>query len=99
MSINIQGKDIELKYTYNSFRYMEDLDLDEMATLESTPFKLIGVLETLLLGAVNHNPKVVVTPNQVAEYMNDNYEDIDIMELMNNLMEKLEESSFFQNLQ
>lgn len=99
MTIKIKNKEVELKYTYNSFRYMEELNLGELESLERTPFKILGILETLLLGAINHNPKVKYTQNDVVKYLDSNMEDINLIELLEKLTTLLEKSSFFQSLQ
>lgn len=90
---------LELKYTFNSFRYMEELDLGELAELERKPFKMISIGETLLLGALNYNPKVKYTPQMVSEIMEEEVNNGNMVELIGNLVELLQESSFFKNLQ
>ncbi len=99
MIIKINDKDVELKYTYNSFRYMEDLNVADIGTIETNPFKLIRINEILLLGALNHNPKEVYKLNVVMNYLEDRMNDGTLFELSEKLMGLLENSSFFQNLQ
>lgn len=99
MVIEIGGKEVELKYTYNSFRYMEELDIRELMNLDRKPFKLIRISENLLLGAVNNNPKQVIKYEDVSKYIQNEFENGNINDLLESLMVLLEESSFFQNLQ
>ena len=89
----------ELKYTYNSFKYMEEFDLNEIAELENKPFRMIGTTEELLLGALNHNPKVEFGKEEIGEYIESVLEEGNIMELLEQLMELLQTSSFFKSLQ
>lgn len=99
MIIEIDGKKVELKYTYNSFRYMEDLNVADIGNLEKNPFKVIKINEILLLGALNHNPKEVFGRDVVSKYLEDRMDDGTFFEVSEKLMELLEKSSFFQNLQ
>lgn len=88
-----------IKYTFNSFKFMENLDFSELANLERTPFKIIGILEILLMGGLNHDRKVKYTIDIVAEIVEDTMDNGDISELLGDLMVELEKSSFFKNLQ
>lgn len=99
MVITIGGKEVELKYTYHSFRYMEELDIEELMSLDKKPFKLIRISENLLLGAVNNDPKQVIKYEDVSKYIQNEFENGNINDLLESLMVLLEESSFFQNLQ
>lgn len=99
MIINHNDKEYELKFTYNSFKYMRDLDLGELEEIESKPFMLIGFTEQLLLGAMNNHPKVKVSLAQVSKIVEAKLEEGTIMKLMEDLIKLLEESSFFKNLQ
>lgn len=99
MKIKIEGKEVELKFTYNSFRYMEDLDLGDIGKLETNPFKLIRINEILLLGALNNDPKKQYKFEVVQEYLEGCMEDGTLLKISEDLMGLLEKSSFFQNLQ
>lgn len=99
MKIELEGKELELKYTFNSFRYMEELDLMELQTLEQTPFKIVGVTETLMRGALNHNPNKRYDNKEVVAIIEQVMDDGELMELLEFLLEELQESSFFKNLQ
>lgn len=99
MKIEINGKEVELKYTYNSFRYMEDLNVADIGNLETNPFRVIKINEILLLGALNHNPKKVYGFEVVSEYLEARMDDGTLFEVSEKLMGLLEKSSFFQNLQ
>lgn len=99
MIVNVRGKERELKFTFNSFRYMEDFDIGELSELERKPFKIIKITESLLIGAFNHNPKDVVKQDEINEYLQDVMENGDVSELLETLMQLLEDSNFFKNLQ
>lgn len=101
MVINYKDKEIQLKYTFNSFKYMEDVNLGDLEGLEQTPFRLVGILQGLLLGALNNDPKVYYTPIQVDEILENIIEDEDsnLAETLEGLVELLKESSFFKSLQ
>lgn len=99
MILEHKDKEYELKYTYNSFRYMQDLDLGELEVIESKPFRIIGFTEELLMGAINNDPKKKVGVALVSNIVETRMDEGKLMELMENLIKLLEESSFFKNLQ
>ena len=41
MTIKIADVDYEVKFTFNSFKLIEDFDLSELNTLETKPFKIL----------------------------------------------------------
>lgn len=99
MFIKIKDKDVELKYTFNSFNYMVELDLGALAELESKPFKIVPTIRLLLLGALNHNNKVKYPMNVVDEFLEDFIIEGSVGDLLEDLMKLLEESDFFKSLQ
>ena len=99
MNIKIKEKDYKVEFTFNSFKYLDEFDISTIEEMQTKPFKIIGVTEQLLFGALNNNPKVVVTLDVVDEYLEEVLENGDISELLNTLMELLQESNFFKNLQ
>lgn len=99
MNITINGKEKELVFTFNSFKYMQDLDLSVLQEAESKPFKIVPFLETLLLGALNSNPKDKYTIDNVSMYLEDYIVEGDVTVLLEDLMKELEESNFFKSLQ
>jgi hypothetical protein len=99
MNINIDGKDVELKFSFNSFKYMQDFDLKELADIEAKPFKIIGIVESLLIGAVNHDAKVKFSEQKVELFLEEYMVEGSITELLETLMKMLEDSYFFKSLQ
>lgn len=101
MIANIKGKDIELVFSFHSFKYMQDFDLSELALLESKPFRIIGICQELLLGALNNDKEFVVTEEDVELYLEKFFEDeeTDINELLEVLVDELQKSGFFKKLQ
>lgn len=97
--IKLGGKNAILKYSFNSFKYMEDLDLSVMNELENKPFKIIGLAEMMLMGAVNNDPRNLFTVDMVQEYLEKEIADGKLMDLLTKLMELLQESDFFKSLQ
>lgn len=97
--IKMGTRSVELKYTFNSFKYMEDLDMSVMAEIDRKPFKILFLAETLLLGAVNHNPKDFYSPDFVRDYLETLMETGSLMDLIEQLMTLLQESNFFKSLQ
>lgn len=57
MVVKFNGKDLELKYTFNSFKYMKEFSTTMFDKVNENPFLIIDVLEVLLLGALNHDKK------------------------------------------
>lgn len=99
MKLTIKEKEYELKFTFNSFRFMEDFNFSELEEVQHKPFKLIGVTSQLLLGALNHNRDEYYSQDDVEELMENILEENSIAELLNDLVELLQESSFFKSLQ
>ena len=101
MKIKIGEVDVELRYTFNSFKYMREFDINEMNDIQNKPFKLFAVLSELFYGAVNHNPSVVVSKEEsdtmLQEYVSS--KDCKIGEFINKLFEMLTENDFFKQLQ
>lgn len=99
MNITINKVKYELKYTFNSFKYMEDFDLQDISELERKPFKMIKVTEDLLTGAIYNNPDVVIEDSDISNYLEEKLNEGTLFKLLEDLMELLEESSFFKSLQ
>ena len=101
MKIKIGEVDVELRYTFNSFKYMREFDINEINDIQSKPFKLFAVLSELFYGAVNHNPSIVVSKEEsdtmLQEYVSS--KDCNIGEFINKLFEMLTENDFFKQLQ
>lgn len=99
MNINIKKKEIEIQFTFNSFKYMADFDMGALSDLDKKPFKMIGMVETLLMGAVNNNPKVKISQEDVSIFLENYIAENSLNELLEELMSKLQESNFFKSLQ
>lgn len=101
MKIKIGEVDVELRYTFNSFKYMREFDINEMNDIQNKPFKLFAVLSELFYGAVNHNPSIVISREEsdtmLQEYVSS--KDCNIGEFINKLFEMLTENDFFKQLQ
>lgn len=99
MMINIKGKEVELRYSFNSFKYMKDFSLQGLEEVEDKPFLIVPMLESLLMGAVNNNPKVKFTVVDVQAFLEEYMENESLTGLLEELMDKLQKSMFFKSLQ
>lgn len=99
MEITHNDKVLDLKFTFNSFKYMEELDLGELSSLDTKPFKMIGICEILLHGALNYDSKNKYDEELVEDILEKTMEEGKLFELLEHLIVLLEESSFFKNLQ
>lgn len=99
MNITINGKEVELKYTYNSFKHMGEFNLEDVEKLDINPFKVFSILSVLMLGAVNHNPREKFSDEDVEEALSVKVEEVSPVELLEVLMGLLQESDFFKSLQ
>lgn len=99
MVVNIKGKDVELKYSFNSFKYMRDLDMGAINDIENRPFEVVPMLVVMVLGAVNNDRKVKFTEAEVEEFIEEFIKEGSISEFIAELMELLQESNFFKSLQ
>ena len=97
--ITISGHEQELKFTFNSFKYMQEFNPDEFDEIESHPFKLIPLVTMLLMGATNGSPKIKYTEDDICDFLDVYVETESLSDLMQSLMGKLQESSFFKSLQ
>lgn len=97
--INIKGKDLELQFTYNSMKYLQDFDFTALVEIESKPFKAIGLVRELLFASMNCDPKVVIGEIEIDEYVESAIEDGVFQDLMAELVNKLMDSNFFKSLQ
>lgn len=99
MLVKIKNKEVELKYSFNSFRFMEDFDISKFDELESKPFKIIPLATMMLMGALNHNPKTIYSLRDVTEFLEEYVIENSISDLLEELMKLLEDSNFFKSLQ
>ncbi len=96
--IKVSNKEYILKYTFNSFRYMEDICISD--DLDNYPFRAFSIVEGMMLGALNWTPNKLFTKedaqNIITEYLDQN-EDITIQDLMMMLQEEIHSSNFFKS--
>lgn len=99
---NINGKELLLKYTYNSFRHMDEFSLVDVKNSETNPTMIFKITEILLYGALNNSRKQYYSRDFVMDYLEskvDNGDEEEIFDLAQTLMEMLSETSFFKRLQ
>lgn len=99
MVVKFKDEDVELKFSFNSFKYMREFDMGALQNIEDKPFEIIPMLEMLLLGAMNNNPKKKFSVFEVEQFLEDYIEENAILKLLGELMDLLQESSFFKSLQ
>ena len=99
MNIKVDGKEIELEYSFNSFKYMEDFNVLELQEIESKPFKVLKIVSQLLFGAMNHNPKAFYSFEQVDAVVEQISMDGMLTDSITELVALLEASDFFKALQ
>lgn len=97
--ITIKGQEKEIKFTFNSFKYMQDFNLSDFDEIEKYPFRIATICQTLLMGGLNNNPRDRISESDVDAYLEEFMVEGDISKLMETLVEKLQESSFFKSLQ
>ena len=98
MIIKCEGKEVELKFTYNSFRYMEDFKISDLESVNENVFKIARLTQEMLLGAMNCEPLKKYTVKQVDSLMREYDENGELIELFSDLSELLSDSSFFKGL-
>lgn len=99
MKIILDNETVELKYTFNSFKYMEDFDVSELDVLERKPFKIASVSTLLLRGALNNNPDKFYDDRVINDYLETQLVNGKLVDLLEKLIELLQESDFFKSLQ
>jgi hypothetical protein len=90
--LKIGKREIEPKFTFNSFKYMKEFSVSDFEQIETHPFVLGAMLDVLLMGAVNSDPRVKFSETEVQDYLEQFSADGDVTAL-------LEESNFFKALQ
>lgn len=99
MEIKHNEEILKLEYSFNSFKFMEELNMEDLSELDIKPFKMIGIAEILLTGALNHNPKVIYNEVMINDILVNITNEGKLVELLEHLIDKLQESSFFKSLQ
>lgn len=100
MEFKVKGKTVELQFTFNSFRFMEDLDFGILEEAKRKPFKLISMTEQMLFGALNSDPNKKVSEVEMRKALDAHMKDGNsFLELYEHLMKLMEESDFFKSLQ
>lgn len=99
MLVKVKDKDKELKYTFNSFKHMQNFDISSFAELDRFPFKIISLASEMLFGALNHDRHDFVPYIVAEEIVESKIEDGTIDELIEHMSTLLEESNFFKSLQ
>lgn len=102
LKIKIEDKDYLLKYTFNSFRHMENVDLVGIGVKDmSNPFVNYNLLSGLFCGALNWSSEILYTIDESDEllekYISEVGEEEVLVKFLPSLMERLSESIFFKN--
>ena len=100
MTINFDGKEREVKFSYNSLILLENFKLSVLDSLSDSPFKMLAVIKTLLFAGLNSNPREKVSLSEVDSYL-ENFVDTEgsCDELLTQLFEELQKSPFFKMIQ
>lgn len=98
MKVILNEKEFELKYTFNSFMYMEDLDLSELNDIANKPFKILSILKQLVSGGLNFDKKKTYSDEDVDTFLVELVKEADLGKVLEDLLGELEESDFFKNL-
>lgn len=99
MIAKLKDKELEVKFTFNSFLFMEDFNVKDLEEVETKPFKMLGVLRILLLGGFNHNDKIRYGLATVDAFLQEYMVEGSIGDLMEQIMDELYKSDFFKSLQ
>lgn len=97
--IPVGDKEISIEYTFNSFKFMQDFDVTAMSEVENKPFKVIGILSSLLTGGLNSNPKRLVATDIVDMYTEQIIQSGLAVDVIEECFTELQESDFFKSLQ
>lgn len=101
MELTINGKKYNLAYTFNSFKYMGDFDVNDINDIKNKPFKIASVLSILFNGALNYDRKKFFSMEKSDELLEKyiNEENGDMGKLLETLVDMLQETSFFKQNQ
>ena len=97
--VKIKDATQELRFSFNSFNYMQDFDAGAFEEVEQHPFKIVPLAQMLTMGAMNFDPKHYVDEQAVQDFIESYCEDNSISDLITMLVDLLQESSFFKSLQ
>ena len=98
-TIKVGTATMNVEFSFNSFRYMQDFDMGKFAEMGDKPFMIIGIIEDLLRGALNHDRKVIVTDDELMDITEEIVTSGGTTDVLETLMSALEESDFFKSLQ
>lgn len=98
MEIKIAGKTKELRFSYNSFKYLEDFDISVVEDMEKKPFKLMRLTKELLFAACNHEKKDYIDMTFVEAYVENSFNERKLSGFFEELFSLLTESPFFPEL-
>lgn len=96
--ITIDNKTYTLAYTFNSFKYIDDLDFSNANQFETKPIKMITMLSDLFYGALNHDKKNFIDRNTSDDLLEKYIETKPVADIFTELTNMLFESNFFKNL-
>lgn len=99
MILKLTDKELEVKFTFNSFKYMEEFDISKLDGIEHKPFKVIAVTKELLVGGLNYSPAKVFNEVDADAILEEVIENGSVGELLELLLDELQESNFFKSLQ
>jgi hypothetical protein len=99
MIVKFKENDFELKYTFNSFKYMEEFDITELEQVDKKPFKALSLARIMLFGAFNHNPSKIIGEVDIDKFLEEYMEENSIVELITSLVDLMQKSDFFKSLQ
>jgi hypothetical protein len=97
--ITINGKTMDLEFTYNSTKYLSDFDLTLFDQMEAKPFKSLELVTGLLYASMNSSKHTKVSLDEVDDVIESAVNEGKFSELLEELVKKLQESAFFQSLQ
>ncbi len=99
MEIEIKNRKAEVTFTFNSFKNMPDLSMNELTGVDEYPFLAFSLVEKLLYGGLNNSKKVKFTKDDVSKFLEEYAETGSIFDLLAELVDELQKSSFFKGLQ
>lgn len=94
--IKIGKENYKLDFTFNSFKFIEDLDLS--TDFSKTPFKFFSTLSDLFYGAINCKRDKYIEREKSDELLEKYIETVDPVDLFNDLVELISENHFFKKL-
>lgn len=99
MEVKVRDSVEQIKFTYNSFKYMKDFNIRSLEEISEKPFMMIQLCGQILLGGINHDRNKVYSLTDVDDIIERSVSNGTFTKMFTELVNVLTECDFFKSLQ